>query len=120
VPETVKSVPGVWGNVLSFLGGAHACIGYRFSLLEFVLFLLLLFISGHALIRIACDRTKIILHALISAFEFELATPKEDIGAKRGVVTRPCVRSRIEEGAQLPLRMRRAPVTATGGANDMS
>jgi cytochrome P450 len=36
LPDTIKDVPGVWGNVLSFLGGAHACIGYRFSLYECV------------------------------------------------------------------------------------
>jgi cytochrome P450 len=29
-------MPGVFGNILSFIGGAHACIGYRFSLYECV------------------------------------------------------------------------------------
>jgi cytochrome P450 len=33
---TIKAIPGVYGNVLSFLGGTHACIGYRFALVEFV------------------------------------------------------------------------------------
>jgi hypothetical protein len=28
-------VPGVWGNMLSFIGGARACIGYRFALVEY-------------------------------------------------------------------------------------
>ena len=28
-------VPGVWGNMLSFLGGARSCIGYRFALVEY-------------------------------------------------------------------------------------
>jgi cytochrome P450 len=28
-------VPGVWGNVLSFLGGPWSCIGYRFALVEY-------------------------------------------------------------------------------------
>lgn len=34
VPEAAGSIPGVWGNMLTFLGGPRACIGYRFSLVE--------------------------------------------------------------------------------------
>ena len=36
-PEAIASIPGVWGNLLSFLGGPRSCIGYRFSLVEYVL-----------------------------------------------------------------------------------
>ena len=36
-PKSTSAIPGVWGNLLAFLGGAHACIGYRFSLVEYVL-----------------------------------------------------------------------------------
>ena len=34
IPEAVSSIPGVWGNIFSFIGGARGCIGYRFSLIE--------------------------------------------------------------------------------------
>ena len=34
--EAASAIPGVWGNMLTFLGGPHACIGYRFSLVEYV------------------------------------------------------------------------------------
>jgi cytochrome P450 len=34
IPEAANTVPGVWGNMLTFLGGPRACIGYRFSLVE--------------------------------------------------------------------------------------
>lgn len=37
VPEAAQSVPGVWGNLMSFLGGPRSCIGYRFSLVESVI-----------------------------------------------------------------------------------
>ncbi|KAF8809676.1 hypothetical protein BYT27DRAFT_7209964 [Phlegmacium glaucopus] len=33
-PDVAASVPGVWSNILTFIGGPRACIGYRFSLLE--------------------------------------------------------------------------------------
>jgi cytochrome P450 len=35
-------IPGVWGNTMSFLGGSRACIGFKFSLYEWVFFLLVL------------------------------------------------------------------------------
>lgn len=34
LPAAVSAIPGIWGNMMSFLGGARACIGYRFSLAE--------------------------------------------------------------------------------------
>ena len=34
IPEAASQIPGVWGNLLTFLGGSRACIGYRFALVE--------------------------------------------------------------------------------------
>ena len=34
--EAISNIPGVWGNILSFLGGPRSCIGYRFTLVESV------------------------------------------------------------------------------------
>jgi cytochrome P450 len=34
IPEAVKAIPGVFSNLLTFLAGTHACIGYRFSIIE--------------------------------------------------------------------------------------
>jgi cytochrome P450 len=34
IPEAVKAIPGVFGNLLTFINGAHACIGYRFAVTE--------------------------------------------------------------------------------------
>ena len=34
LPPGAQALPGVWGNIMSFLGGARACIGYNFATLE--------------------------------------------------------------------------------------
>ncbi|KAI9059129.1 cytochrome P450 [Trametes sanguinea] len=85
-PTAIANVPGVWGHLLTFIGGPRACIGYRFSLIE----------------------TKAILFSLIRAFEFELAVPAERILIKTAPLKRPFVRG--EEGSQLPLLLK--PVKA--------
>jgi hypothetical protein len=36
IPESASSIPGVFSNVMSFLGGARGCIGYRFAVIECV------------------------------------------------------------------------------------
>jgi hypothetical protein len=53
------------------------------------------------------NRTKIILHALITSMTFELAVPKEDIEPRTRVVTRSFVKSEKEVGAQMPLIIRK-------------
>ncbi|KAG6856726.1 hypothetical protein H0H87_001326 [Tephrocybe sp. NHM501043] len=67
VPEAASGIPGVWGNMLTFLGGPRACIGYRFSLVE----------------------TKALLFTLVRAFEFDLPVPAKDIIKKGFIVQRP-------------------------------
>jgi len=84
-PPPTTSIPGIWGHMLTFIGGPRSCIGYRFSLVE----------------------TKALLFTLIRAFEFELAVPIEDIGKKStAIVQRPIVLSEKEKGNQMPLLVR--------------
>ncbi|KDQ54054.1 hypothetical protein JAAARDRAFT_160991 [Jaapia argillacea MUCL 33604] len=80
-PQAINSIPGVWGNMLTFLGGHHACIGFRFSVVE----------------------TKAILFTLLRAFEFELAVPKEDVIKKATIVQRPFIKSATDKKSQLPM-----------------
>lgn len=80
-PEGASQVPGVWGHLLTFLGGPRACIGYRFSLVEM----------------------KALLFTLVRAFEFELAVPASDVGKRSTIVQRPFLRSDPESKSQLPL-----------------
>jgi cytochrome P450 len=58
--ENAKQVPGIWGNLLSFLGGTRNCIGYRFALAEI----------------------KAILFVLIRNFKFEELPSKPEIEKK--------------------------------------
>ncbi|KAI0324489.1 cytochrome P450 [Cubamyces sp. BRFM 1775] len=56
LPRAIEqaSVPGPWAHLMTFSGGAHACIGYKFTLVEM----------------------KIVLSLLISNFSFELSQDK--------------------------------------------
>ena len=78
-------VPGVWGNTLSFIGGARACIGYRFALVEYVRFLERVLSSD---ILPSLIRMKALLFQLIRSLEFELNAPVEDIARKSVYVSR--------------------------------
>ncbi|KAI1785120.1 cytochrome P450 [Ganoderma leucocontextum] len=83
-PKSISAIPGVWGNLLTFLGGAHACIGYRFALVEM----------------------KAIIFMLIRTFEFELMVPAEEIVPIGSFLQRPALRNNKGEGSQLPLLIR--------------
>ncbi|EJF55963.1 cytochrome P450 [Dichomitus squalens LYAD-421 SS1] len=83
-PEVISNIPGVWGHIFTFLGGPRACIGYRFSLVEM----------------------KALLFTLVRAFEFELAVPPSDIIRRSTIVTRPLLRSALEEGTQMPINLK--------------
>ncbi|KAI0753239.1 cytochrome P450 [Daedaleopsis nitida] len=86
-PVAVSAIPGVWGNLLTFLGGPRACIGYRFALVEM----------------------KATLFTLLRAFEFELAVPAAHVHSKTVIVQRPLLRGvagEIERCA-MPLLVRR-------------
>ncbi|KAH9928291.1 cytochrome P450 [Fomitopsis serialis] len=84
VPEAAQKVPGTWGNMMTFLGGPRACIGYRFSLVEM----------------------KALIFTLIRAFEFELAVPQEDVVRQNAAVQRPILRNAMDKGSQLPMLVR--------------
>jgi len=81
LPEATSQVPGVWGHLMTFLGGPRACIGYRFSLVEM----------------------KALLFTLVRAFEFKLAVPASDVGKRSSIVQRPFLRSDPKNEHQLPL-----------------
>ncbi|KAF4615508.1 hypothetical protein D9613_003356 [Agrocybe pediades] len=84
LPEAVSSIPGVWGNLMSFLGGPRSCIGYRFALVEM----------------------KALLFTLIRAFEIDLAVPPENVRGTMGLVRRPMVTSDPVNPNQLPIVIR--------------
>ncbi|PVG01510.1 cytochrome P450 [Serendipita vermifera] len=83
-PKATYSIPGVWGNQLTFLGGPRGCIGFKFAVTEM----------------------KALLFALIRNLEFDLAVPEEEIFKRSSIVTRPGVKSEMDKGNQMPLIIR--------------
>ncbi|KAF9067730.1 cytochrome P450 [Rhodocollybia butyracea] len=61
IPDAVAAIPSVWGHILTFSAGNHACIGWRFSLIEM----------------------KVLLFTLVRAFEFNLGVPVKDVLIKK-------------------------------------
>ncbi|PPQ63062.1 hypothetical protein CVT24_005917 [Panaeolus cyanescens] len=88
-PKEASAIPGLWGNILTFLGGPRSCIGYRFSLTEL----------------------KAIMFILVREFEYELAVPKDDIKMKTALFLRPLVASDLKSGNQMPLIIKRHIIT---------
>ncbi|KAL4261304.1 Cytochrome P450 superfamily protein [Pleurotus pulmonarius] len=80
-PEAASVVPGIWSNMMTFLGGPRACIGWRFSIVEM----------------------KALLFTLVRSFEFELAVPSEEIGKISSIVQRPILKHDKEAGNVMPL-----------------
>ncbi|TFK61485.1 cytochrome P450 [Pluteus cervinus] len=81
VPEAALAIPGTWGNMMSFLGGPRACVGYRFALVVM----------------------KALLFTLIRSFEFKLAVPVEDVAKDEMIMQRPVLKSDPKRGSQMPL-----------------
>ncbi|TFY70559.1 hypothetical protein EVG20_g2437 [Dentipellis fragilis] len=90
VPEAARTVPSVFSNLLTFYAGPHACIGYRFALVEM----------------------KVLLYTLIRAFDFRLAGPPEDIIPKTYIVMKPSLASDRKRGECLPMIVRPVRVQA--------
>ena len=101
---------------MTFIAGAHACIGYRFSVTECVYHIITPLSLAKACrgCRIAVlltnyfRRIKALLFTLVRTFEFELALEPDDIIRKTGIVGRPLIASNPSAGPQLPLLIRLA------------
>ncbi len=92
---------GVWGHILSFIGGQHACIGVRFALIELAFFSFIFAFSLYLF------RMKAVLFILVRAFEFEPAVPFYDVARTKTNIDYPFLKSDPKSGSQLPLLVRR-------------
>ncbi|KAJ7616471.1 cytochrome P450 [Roridomyces roridus] len=82
LPEAVNGIPGVWANLLTFFAGPHACIGFRFSLVEI----------------------KVLLFTLLRAFEFDPAVSAAGIVPKvTGLIQNPVLRVSDKSSSTFPL-----------------
>ncbi|KZV72431.1 cytochrome P450 [Peniophora sp. CONT] len=84
LPDKVAGMPGIYPQLLSFLAGPHACIGFRFALAE----------------------AKAILFTMVRNFEFELAVAPDEIVRKSHIVGRPFINGQESARGQLPLLIR--------------
>ncbi|CAK5269104.1 unnamed protein product [Mycena citricolor] len=76
---------GVWGDMLTFLGGSHSCIGFRFALIEM----------------------KAMIFTLIRTFEFDLAVLAEEMGQRANmIVMQPVELKGGDGGNRCPLKIR--------------
>jgi len=83
---------GVYANLMTFLGGARACIGWRFALIEIQAF----------------------ITEIIGKFEFALTDKSKRVRRESSELMTPTVEGEVENGVQLPLRVSVAPHTEKG------
>ncbi|OAX35974.1 cytochrome P450 [Rhizopogon vinicolor AM-OR11-026] len=83
---------GVYSNLMTFLGGPRACIGWRFAVIEIQAF----------------------LTEVVGKFEFALTDKSELVRREASVLMTPTVEGEVEKGAQLPLRVSVASRTEKG------
>ncbi|KZS96610.1 cytochrome P450 [Sistotremastrum niveocremeum HHB9708] len=77
-------LPSIMPNIMTFLGGSRACVGYKFAMAEI----------------------KIVIYTIIRNFRIEFPDPNMEIIRKNdAIVARPLVKG--QQGNQLPLRIRR-------------
>ncbi|KAG9128435.1 hypothetical protein FRC07_012543 [Ceratobasidium sp. 392] len=79
LPEAAKTMPGVWGHLMTFIQGNRSCIGYRFAVAEM----------------------KALLYTLVRAIEFDI-DPSIKLESKF-LSARPLIISQPERGNQVPL-----------------
>jgi len=82
--EKQKQVPGVYSDLMSFIGGPRSCIGVKFAVVEM----------------------KCVIFTLLRSLTISLP-PGQEITARTTIVTRPLVKGREGEGNMLPLFVER-------------
>ncbi|KAF8838715.1 hypothetical protein BDN67DRAFT_59798 [Paxillus ammoniavirescens] len=85
LPKAVFNIPGVWGHMLTFLGGPRACIAFRFAI----------------------AKMKALLFTLVRAFEFRPAVLTSQIGKKGTPLQHPILRGDLTNKVQPPLLVKR-------------
>jgi len=84
LPDSVAKarIPGMYRNMMTFLAGGHACIGFKFAQLE----------------------EKVVLSLLLESFVFSLVENKDIVWNFAAIVT-PTVKGEPHDKLQLPLKL---------------
>ncbi|KAL0954834.1 hypothetical protein HGRIS_003778 [Hohenbuehelia grisea] len=101
LPESVTSAhtPGIYSNLMTFLGGGRSCIGFKFSQLEMSEYTISTFMSRVHLGIMA----EAVLSVMVESFVFSL--PKEEIVWNMTAIATPTVKGAKGVMAQMPLKM---------------
>ena len=89
IPSKAVAIPSVFAGVATFMAGPHSCIGYRFAILEYVIFCTF---CGGPKANMLC-RMKALLFHLIRGFKIDLDISPDQIEARSSIVTRPMIKS---------------------------
>ncbi|KAI0920673.1 hypothetical protein AcV5_010349 [Taiwanofungus camphoratus] len=79
--ENSIKMPGIYGNMMTFLGGGRACPGMKFALLEM----------------------KLVLSVILPAFSFEEA---EEIVWRLGITVVPLIKGKEDKGLSVPMKVK--------------
>ncbi len=91
---------------MTFGGGPRACIGYRFSLVEYVSALP---VVANTEMLTQMDRMRALIFTLVRAFAFAPAIDPSELRTRPGIVLRPFLAGAPNEGSQIPLMVTRYP-----------
>ncbi|PPR01289.1 hypothetical protein CVT24_006364 [Panaeolus cyanescens] len=100
--EKIKT-PGIFSNIMTFLGGGRGCPGMKFALLEIIRPRHITYPNVSSGMKFALLEIKTVMSVLLPAFRFQRTEAIVDW--RLGITLSPYVRGKETEGPQVPMRV---------------